>query len=161
MWLTHPDEQLTAVANAYVELLSVTLNSGKSEKRNELRDAATAPYSGTDVEDKKKFCEELNFDELALKDDRDVVGPVFAKSCPIEFSWPALLFLAHKYYDNPFEALRANAMVGGENVHRGGILGPIIGSLNPDDATMAENFGKLVHAKDIDAEILAAVETAL
>lgn len=31
LFLTHPDEQLAAVADAYVELLSVTLNQGKSE----------------------------------------------------------------------------------------------------------------------------------
>ena len=106
-------------------------------------------------------CKGLSLNELALKNDREVIGNVFSMACPIGGSWPSLLYLANKYIDSPFEALRANAMVGGENVHRGGVLGPIVGSLNPDDAALAEHFGNLLHAKEIDAEIIAAVEAAL
>ena len=90
------------------------------------------------------------------------MGNIFSKACPIENSWPSLLFLANKYFDqSPLEALKANAMVGGDNVHRGAVLGTIVGSLNPEDGAIAAQFANLVHAQEIDAEILAAVEAAL
>lgn len=153
LFLTHPSEELAVFADAYVELLDVTLNQGKSEEARKKLQAAAAV---------SKLVGEQKFDDLAFKPDREVVGGVFSMACPIENSWPSLLFLASKYFDqSPLQALKANAFVGGENVHRGAVLGTIVGTLNPEDATIAEHFANLVHAKEIDAEILAAVEAAL
>lgn len=91
---------------------------------------------------------------LAGKPDREVVGRYFSPACYIDGSWPALLFFAYKNLEtNTFEALKANAMVGGDNVHRGAVLGTIMGALNPYDETISGHFANLIHAKEIDEEI--------
>lgn len=101
-------------------------------------------------------------DWLAGKQDRNVVGQFFSPACYIDGSWPSILFFAYKYHNtNAFEALKANAMVGGDNVHRGAVLGTIMGALNPYDETITSHFANLLHAKEIDEEIKAAVNAAI
>ena len=39
-----------------------------------------------------------------------------------------MLHFAHKYADNPTAALLASANAGGENVHRGCVLGALLGA---------------------------------
>ena len=48
--------------------------------------------------------------------------------CPIQKSFPALLFLAYKYHYKVEEGILANANGGGENVARGVILGALYGA---------------------------------
>ena len=48
--------------------------------------------------------------------------------CPIQKSFPALLFLVYKYHDKVEEGILANANGGGENVARGVILGALYGA---------------------------------
>ena len=49
-------------------------------------------------------------------------------ACYIDSSFPALLFLAHKYSDSGEKAVLANANAGGENVARGALLGALLGA---------------------------------
>jgi ADP-ribosylglycohydrolase len=41
---------------------------------------------------------------------------------------PATLYLAWKYADRPEEGLVANTMAGGDNCHRGAVLGALLGA---------------------------------
>jgi len=43
-------------------------------------------------------------------------------------SYPSLIHFAAKYADNFEDGLLANANVGGENVHRGCVLGALLGA---------------------------------
>jgi len=49
-------------------------------------------------------------------------------ACYLEMSFPSLLHFAHKYAESPAEALLASANAGGENVHRGCVLGALLGA---------------------------------
>lgn len=48
--------------------------------------------------------------------------------CSIDQSFPAVLYLAARYTGDFEEALVANTKVGGDNFHRGAILGAILGT---------------------------------
>lgn len=60
--------------------------------------------------------------------DLDVVGGLLSPACYIDQSFPSVLYFAARY-PNDFEAaLIANTNVGGDNCHRGAILGALLGA---------------------------------
>jgi ADP-ribosylglycohydrolase len=60
--------------------------------------------------------------------DLDVIGGLLSPACYIDQSFPAVLYLAARY-SNDFEAaLIANTNVGGDNCHRGAVLGALLGA---------------------------------
>jgi ADP-ribosylglycohydrolase len=60
--------------------------------------------------------------------DHEIVGGVFSPACYLEDSFPASLFLAWKYADDPQAALIANTNLGGDNCHRGIVVGALTGA---------------------------------
>ena len=56
-----------------------------------------------------------------------VVGRRFSPACYIAEAMPAALYLAWKYHDDFVGGLTANAMVGGDNCHRGAVVGSLLG----------------------------------
>jgi ADP-ribosylglycohydrolase len=68
------------------------------------------------------------------RDDSDVIGRHLSPACYLEDSVPSVLYLALKYHDRPEEGLVANTNLGGENVHRGSVLGCLLGAENGPDA---------------------------
>jgi ADP-ribosylglycohydrolase len=60
--------------------------------------------------------------------DLDVIGGLLSPACYIEHSFPAVLYLAARYADDFEAALVANTNVGGDNCHRGALLGAILGA---------------------------------
>ena len=60
--------------------------------------------------------------------DQHVIGPIFSPACYIEHSVPSVLFLLAKYQHDAERALIANTEVGGDNCHRGAILGALLGA---------------------------------
>lgn len=64
--------------------------------------------------------------------DTHVVGHRFSPACYIDQAMPASLYLAWKYADDGALAIQANAEVGGDNCHRGAVVGSLLGLLHPD-----------------------------
>jgi len=62
--------------------------------------------------------------------DEAVVGRRLSTACYVEDSVPSVLYLALKYHDRPEEGLIANTHLGGDNVHRGAVLGALLGAAN-------------------------------
>ena len=56
-----------------------------------------------------------------------VIGGLLSPACYIDHSFPAVLYLAARYSDDFEAALVANTNVGGDNCHRGALLGAILG----------------------------------
>lgn len=54
-------------------------------------------------------------------------------ACYIDSSFPAMLFFAYKYYDDPRKAMLAGANAGGENVNRNALLGAVMGAAHGFD----------------------------
>jgi ADP-ribosyl-[dinitrogen reductase] hydrolase len=60
--------------------------------------------------------------------DTYIIGQRFSPACYIAESMPASLYLAWKYHDDFDAGIIANAMVGGDNCHRGAVVGALLGA---------------------------------
>ena len=58
--------------------------------------------------------------------DRTIIGQRLSPACYIDQSFPASLYLAWKYHDDYAAAVIANAKVGGDNCHRGAVVGSLV-----------------------------------
>ncbi len=148
LFLTHPDEGLAVVCAGYVELLDSLLFREDNDSPHALFAHAAQTTLGLDLP-------ALTAKALS---DRDVVGGRFSTACYISGSWPSVLYLADKYLKNPKQALLSNTNLGGDNVHRGAVLGCLLGLAN--GCTVDEFFNQLVDRKAIDAEIRALFQKA-
>ena len=83
--------------------------------------------------------------------DQVVIGRKYSSACYITDSWPSVLYLALKYQTDPLKGLFVNANLGGDNVHRGSILGTIFGLLGGSEANYL--FKKLTDTKTLENEI--------
>ena len=59
--------------------------------------------------------------------DRQVVGMTLSTACYLPESFTASLYLAYKYWDDFTLAILSNAKVGGDNCHRGVVVGSVVG----------------------------------
>ena len=57
-----------------------------------------------------------------------MIGGLLSPACYIDQSFPSVLYLAARYPDDFESAMIANTNVGGDNCHRGAILGAILGA---------------------------------
>jgi ADP-ribosyl-[dinitrogen reductase] hydrolase len=62
--------------------------------------------------------------------DAEVVGRVLSPACYIDDAFPAALYLAWKYAGDFSGGVLANANVGGDNCHRGAVVGSLLGAAN-------------------------------
>lgn len=60
--------------------------------------------------------------------DGEVIGMRLSTACYIDDSWPAVLYLLAKYLEEPRRALEVNTNLGGDNCHRGAVLGGLLGA---------------------------------
>ncbi len=141
LWLTHPDETLSKIADAYVKLIHDLLFRAESDAPKTIIAKIAQLSCKVDL---NELCEKFT-------DDNDVIGGVYSKACPISDSWPSLLYLAYKYKGDAKSALLANTNVGGENCHRGSVLGVILGLSNADG--LDEMFSGLKDKQAINDEI--------
>lgn len=66
------------------------------------------------------------------QDDRSIVGEKLSSACYIDQAFPSALYLAWKYHDDFDAAIIANANVGGDNCHRGAVVGSLVAMSNPE-----------------------------
>jgi ADP-ribosylglycohydrolase len=138
--LTHPDEELALVSDYYVELLQRLLTRDSASARDIIADIASRSIG-------------LKLAELAAKkrSDFEIVGGLFTSACYISGSWPSVLYFAYTYADDTLAGLLANTNVGGDNVHRGSVLGLILGLMT--GSALDALFTQLKDATQIEREI--------
>ncbi|MGS2744108.1 ADP-ribosylglycohydrolase family protein [Halomonas sp. LS-001] len=120
--LTHPDNFLADVCDAYVELIdSLLFRNGDDAVKESLLNATRGLP--------KRKLEQLVNSQYT---DREVVGGALSTACYITDAWPAVLYLASRYHKTPLKALQINAEIGGDNVHRGAVLGVLLGLINAE-----------------------------
>jgi ADP-ribosylglycohydrolase len=73
----------------------------------------------------------------AQRPDEEVIGSILSPACYLKDAFPAALFLAWKYSSNLEAALIANTNLGGDNCHRGIVIGALIGA---SDAAVPERW---------------------
>jgi ADP-ribosyl-[dinitrogen reductase] hydrolase len=119
--LTHQHEGVLRAADTLTMLLA-DVNAG-TPLRDAMRKHATDWLSPTKAE------------AWNNEPDEHVIGQRFSPACYIAESMPAALYLAWKYHDSFALGLSANAMVGGDNCHRGAVVGALLGAACPQTAT--------------------------
>jgi ADP-ribosylglycohydrolase len=117
--LTHLGPSMETVARLIVDVMLDTL------KGKPLREALT----GSPGSPKNPFSD-YPFEKWTAEPDEKVVGRRFSTACYVADSVPSLLYLAFKYHRDPEKGLVANTNLGGDNVHRGAILGALLGAAN-------------------------------
>lgn len=122
--LTHPDSYLAEVCDAYGKLIDALLFRDENSSVQEQLLAATRGLSRRDL---------LRL-VASNRPEREVVGRILSTACYITDAWPAVLYLACKHSRDPLRALQVNAELGGDNVHRGAVLGVILGLATAEEA---------------------------
>ncbi len=140
--LTHPDQHLAKVCKDYVALLNELLF-------REDQSAATIISAWS----KRSIGIQLSEIMEKIHSDNDVVGKLFSSACYISDSWPSVLYLAYKYVGSLEAGLLSNTNLGGDNVHRGAVLGVLLGLAEGE--TSANLFSQLADSSVIDDEISA------
>jgi ADP-ribosylglycohydrolase len=142
LYLTHPDEELARICFYFVELIDTLLflDAGQKNPLQLIHDIAVRSV-------------QLDLSKLVktTTSDSKVVGNTYSNACYISESWPSLLYITYKYLDDPRKALLVNANLGGDNVHRGAIIGILLGLAH--GSFLADFFSKLVLHKLLDQEI--------
>ena len=57
-----------------------------------------------------------------------MIGNILSSACYIDQSFPAVLYLTARYEHDFEAAMVANTNVGGDNCHRGAVLGALMGA---------------------------------
>ncbi|MGF1448302.1 MAG: ADP-ribosylglycohydrolase family protein [Opitutales bacterium] len=83
-------------------------------------------------------------------DDRYVVAHELGRGPLCEEAIPLILYLAIKYHADPELALATNASLGGDNAHRGAILGALLGAVNGCEAIPGEWVEGLTACAELD-----------
>ncbi len=150
LYLTHPDPKLAHICAVYIELIDALLFRAEDQSVEDILVRAASNSIGLDLHDLVGN----------TQDDRHVIGNLFSSACYIDGSWPGVLYLAYKYHRHPRQALLVNTNLGGDNVHRGIVLGGLLGLINA--ATDDEWFEQLVEhsALTVEIEALLALVTA-
>jgi ADP-ribosylglycohydrolase len=141
---THPDKFLVQVCNNFVELIQSLLF--RDEQQN---------CFGTLLTFLNKSVK-LNFKSMDFSkiEDSSIVGGKFSTACYITDSWPSVLFLAAKYEKDLNAGILANANLGGDNVHRGSVLGFILGLIDEEENPQLDQwYSSLLNSETIDSEI--------
>ena len=112
--LTHAHDNVLRAADTLVRLIWAA--STGVALREALRHEAGDWLSGTKA---TAWC---------VEPDERVIGERFSPACYIAEAMPAALYLAWKYHDDFTAGITANAMVGGDNCHRGAVVGSLLGA---------------------------------
>ncbi len=143
--LTHRSQKLERYARALGELLVRLLQDPASR---------LGPLACT-------LAERLGFPAATVierirrnrQSDLDVIGRLLSPACYIDQSLPAALYLAARYTDDFEAALIANTNAGGDNCHRGAVLGAILGAALGDGAIPERWIRGLRACAELEEEI--------
>ncbi|MFM7107856.1 MAG: ADP-ribosylglycohydrolase family protein [Planctomycetaceae bacterium] len=124
--LTHKDDGVLAAADALVRML-VRLTREDREPED-LRTVILEEGRDWVSEAKVRAWEKARAAGPATCPDRAVVGGILSPACYIPDAFPAALFLAWRHADDFAGGVLANARCGGDNCHRGAVVGSLLGA---------------------------------
>lgn len=124
--LTHKDEGVLGAAAALTRML-VAVHGGEP-----LREAILSHASD--------WISAAKVARWSREPDEVVIGERLSPACYIPDAFPAALYLAWKYADDFAAGVCANAQVGGDNCHRGAVIGALLGLANGVPAAWREGL---------------------
>lgn len=124
--LTHKDDEVLAAADALARILIRITRDDRPDADRDLR-TAILDEAGDWVSGAKVAAWNARAAAGPLPcPDRAVVGGVLSPACYIEEAFPAALFLAWRHAGDFAAGMRANALCGGDNCHRGAVVGSLL-----------------------------------
>ncbi|MDO8909212.1 MAG: ADP-ribosylglycohydrolase family protein [Pseudohongiella sp.] len=141
MFLSHPDPHMASISDSYVKLIDRLLTREDDQNVITLLEETAAESAGFRLQ---------NLLDKKL-DDYEVVGLRYSTACYIEGAWPSVLYLAAKYASDTRAGLIANTNAGGDNVHRGFVLGILYGLISGQ--TQDDWFQRLIASEALEQEI--------
>ncbi len=159
VWSTHPDELLMKVVDAYVKLMGLLLNRTSADDQHiiDMLCDAAAVVDGGNINGLRYGLardSEAAAEENVIRycsEDMTIVGGRYSLACYITDSWPSVCYLAARHFKDPKRALLINTNLGGENAHRGSVLGSLLGLVSGE--SVEEFYNDLAQVKQIDADI--------
>jgi len=124
--LTHKDDEVLAAADAFARILVRTTRDDRPAADRDLRTAILGEAGDWVSPAKVRDWEARAAAGPAPCPDRAVVGGVLSPACYIEEAFPAALFLAWRHAGDVAAAVVANARCGGDNCHRGAVVGSLV-----------------------------------
>ena len=115
--LTHKDDEVLDAADTLTKML-IHVCQGE-DLRTAILDHANGWISAAKVHDWDRHPDDV------------VVGRVLSPACYITDAFPAALFLAWRHAGDFAAGVCANAQVGGDNCHRGAVVGSLLGASAP------------------------------
>lgn len=145
--LTHPGKAMADAASLVLEILLPTLRGvSLLDTIEDLHSRQISPMLG------------FSLTKLLALSDEEVIGPHFSPACYVNDSVPATIYLAAKYHDDPEAGLIANTNLGGDNVHRGAVLGALLGASNGLEAWPERWRSNLLVAPPLVSDCSPSVE---
>jgi ADP-ribosylglycohydrolase len=143
--LTHRSESLERYSLALANLMFDIFDAQETD--TETLVCKTASSVGFPVEELLKRVRRNQNSDL------DVIGGLLSPTCYVDQSFPSVLYLAARY-SNDFEgALVGNTNVGGDNCHRGAVLGCVLGAALGFEAIPKRWINGLTAHDEIQEEI--------
>jgi ADP-ribosyl-[dinitrogen reductase] hydrolase len=127
--LTHKDDDVLAAADALVRMLVRLTRPDRpaDDLRTVVIEEASDWASAAKLADWTRRRDATG----GACPDRGVVGSVLSPACYIDEAFPASLFLACSHAADFAGGVRANALCGGDNCHRGAVVGALLGAAAP------------------------------
>ena len=114
--LTHLGPEISKAAETFVRVLILV--------------AQGSPLRTAVIEGAPEYLTEARLGTFLRFADRDIVGKQLTMACYLPDSFTASLYLACKYADDFSAGVLANAHCGGDNAHRGAVVGALLGAAN-------------------------------
>ena len=143
--LTHQAPEVFAAADAMVRIIGTVFAGGA------LREAVFE--HGSDWFSRRKA------EQWSRDPDSVVIGQRVSPACYIADAFPASLYLAWKYADDFEEGVIANTNVGGDNCHRGAVVGALLGAAsgaNGVPARFVEGLADVDHLRKRTDEMVGS-----
>jgi len=127
--LTHKDDEVLAAADAFVRILVAAIPRPEAPPRS-VADAAAALRDSI-LEHGRDWISAAKLGAWEGLTDRQLVGGTLSTACYIEEAFPAALALAWRHAGDFAAGVFANAGCGGDNCHRGAVVGGLLGATAP------------------------------
>jgi ADP-ribosylglycohydrolase len=112
--LTHRGEETRAATDTLVKILGAT--------------GGGAPLREAILEHGRDSISQRKIKAWTLEPDEVVIGKRLSTACYLQDAFPASLYLAWKYAGDFESGILANANLGGDNCHRGAVVGALLGA---------------------------------
>ncbi len=151
MRLTHVSQPLEVFATAYAQLLAGLVFSPPTDMVAWLQSHASPLGKGLSALLAKAPGSSVSVTQ--------VIGAMYSPACYIEDSFPSVLYLAARYSQDFEAALIGNTNAGGDNCHRGAVLGALLGAWLGFDAIPLRWRQGLVAGAAAEQEINQFIDT--